>query len=86
LSFQQKKAINLPNVCSFLEDFGHQFLGKRIQTLEFVMNEAFIGEIVEAYADIQKINSIVFSMHDNNYWKVGEHLARTWNVGKELKF
>ncbi len=68
---------------------------KLIQTLEFPMEEVFIGEIVEAYSedqflskglpDIKKMNPIVFSMHDNNYWKVGEHLARAWNIGKDLK-
>lgn len=35
--------------------------------------------------DIKRMNPIVFSMHDNNYWKVGEHLARAWDIGKELK-
>jgi len=68
---------------------------KLIQTLEFPVGEAFFGEIVAAYSeeryltgglpDIKKINPIIFSMHDNNYWKVGEHLARAWNIGKELK-
>lgn len=57
--------------------------------------EIFIGEIVEVYAgeqyltnglpDIKKIDPIIFSMHDNNYWKVGEHLARALNVGKDFK-
>jgi hypothetical protein len=28
---------------------------------------------------------IIFSMHDNSYWKVGENLGLAWNVGKELK-
>jgi len=68
---------------------------KLLQTLEFDMNEAFIGEIVEAYAeeqyltnnipDIQKINPIVFAMQANTYWQVGEHVARAWDIGKELK-
>ncbi|MFB0563791.1 MAG: flavin reductase family protein [Candidatus Lokiarchaeia archaeon] len=67
---------------------------KVIQTLEFANDMVFIGEIVAAYSekkyltnglpDIKKINPIIFSMHDNNYWKVGEHVARAWNVGKEL--
>jgi flavin reductase (DIM6/NTAB) family NADH-FMN oxidoreductase RutF len=55
-------------------------------------NELFIGEIVGAFAeekfltnglpDITKIKPIIFSMHDNNYWKLGEHLGRAWNIGK----
>jgi flavin reductase (DIM6/NTAB) family NADH-FMN oxidoreductase RutF len=68
---------------------------KLVQTLDFPMGEVFIGEIVEAYSedqyltnglpDIKKMKPIIFSMHDNNYWKVGEHLARAWNIGKELQ-
>lgn len=56
-------------------------------------NEIFIGEIVQTYADescltegnpdIRKIRPIIFSMHDNNYWKVGEHLGKAWNIGKK---
>ncbi len=57
------------------------------------MNEVFIGEIIETYVDkevltdglpdIKKINPIVFSMHDRNYWSVGKHLGKAWSVGKE---
>ena len=55
--------------------------------------DIFIGEIVEVYADpavltggmpdVKKINPIVFSMHDNNYWKVGERLGAAWSIGKD---
>ncbi len=55
-------------------------------------NDIFIGEIVRAYAeekyianglpDISKIKPIIFSMHDNNYWKLGGHLGRAWSIGK----
>jgi len=55
-------------------------------------NELFIGEIIGAYTaekyltnglpDISKIRPIIFSMHDNNYWKLGGHLGRAWSVGK----
>ena len=69
---------------------------KLVQTLDFGgTNEVFIGEIVEAYAeeqyltdglpDLKKINPIVFSMHDNNYWTVGEHLGKAWKIGREFK-
>ncbi len=59
------------------------------------MNEVFIGEIIETYVDeavltdglpdIKKIKPIVFSMHDRNYWGVGEHLGKAWSVGKNFK-
>lgn len=69
---------------------------KLIKILDFGgANEVFIGEIVQAYAnegiltnglpDIKKINPIVFSMHDNNYWKIGEHLGKAWNIGRNFQ-
>jgi flavin reductase (DIM6/NTAB) family NADH-FMN oxidoreductase RutF len=55
----------------------------------------FIGEIKHAYADenilqngipeITKLNPIIFSMNDNNYWKVGKHLGRAWSIGKNFE-
>ncbi len=58
-------------------------------------NDIFIGEIVESYAeekyltdglpDVQKIRPIIFAMHNNNYWKLGDLLARAWNVGKDYE-
>jgi flavin reductase (DIM6/NTAB) family NADH-FMN oxidoreductase RutF len=68
---------------------------KLVQTLDYgYTHEVFIGEIVEAYSedryltgglpDIKKIKPIVFSMHDNNYWKIGEHLGRV-GIGKKFK-
>jgi len=55
-------------------------------------NDIFIGEIVEAYAeekylteglpDIEKIRPIIFAMHTNNYWKLGNLLGKAWNIGK----
>ena len=57
-------------------------------------SEVFIGEIVESYAeerylcneipDIEKINPIVFSMYDNNYWGIGECLGKAWCAGKNF--
>ena len=69
---------------------------KLIKILDFGgTNEIFLGEIIEAYAreeiltdglpDIRKLKPIIFSMHDNNYWKVGEHLAKAWQIGSAYK-
>lgn len=68
---------------------------KLVQTLEFPTHDALIGEIVEAYAeeqyltdgvpDIRKIDPILYSTKDSNYWRVGEHLAKAFSVGKGLK-
>jgi len=58
-------------------------------------NEVFIGEIVEVYADesilvnglpdIRKIDPIIFSMHDNNYWQVGKHIGKAWDIGRRFE-
>ena len=54
-----------------------------------------VGEIVETYArpevltdgvpDLKKLNPLLFSMHDNTYWTVGERIAKAWDVGRGLK-
>lgn len=68
---------------------------KLIQTLDYGgTHDIFIGEIVETYTteqylsnglpDIKKINPILLSIYDRNYWKVGEHLGKAWKIGEEL--
>ena len=68
---------------------------KLLQTVGFIDHEAFIGEIVAVYAeerylvngypDIKKVNPIIFSMPDSNYWTLGESLARAWSIGKKIR-
>jgi flavin reductase (DIM6/NTAB) family NADH-FMN oxidoreductase RutF len=51
-----------------------------------------VAEIVETYADeryltdglpdVEKMQSVVFSMFDNRYWGLGPCLGRAWDVGK----
>lgn len=58
-------------------------------------SEIFIGEIVETYVgenyltnglpDIEKIKPILFSVHDDNYWKVGEHIGPAFKIGLNYK-
>ena len=65
------------------------------EVVELPANDLFIGEIVAAYADedcltdgrpdILKINPLVLTMPDNNYWTVGAHAGRAWDAGKKLK-
>jgi flavin reductase (DIM6/NTAB) family NADH-FMN oxidoreductase RutF len=55
-------------------------------------HDIFIGKIINAYSedkyltngipDIKKMNTFFFSMNDNNYWKIGEHIGRAWSIGK----
>ena len=66
-----------------------------IRTIPFSIDEAFIGEIVQGYSskkyltkglpDVKKVDPIVFSMHDYNYWAVGRHLGRAWSSGEKFK-
>jgi len=63
--------------------------------VELPANDLFIGEIVAAYADadcltdgrpdILKINPLLLTMPDNNYWTVGTHAGLAWGAGKKLK-
>ena len=58
-------------------------------------NELFLGEIVGAYTeeryltdgepDPHKMNPLVLTMPDNNYWTVGTHAGKAWSIGKKLQ-
>ncbi len=66
-----------------------------IQTLQFSVDEVFIGKIVQAYSekkyltgglpDVKKMDPAVFSMHDNNYWKIGAHIGKAWAMGEQFR-
>lgn len=57
-------------------------------------SDIFIGEIIQVYTsdeyiteglpDIKKLKPIAFSMYDNNYWSIGNHLGKAWLVGKDF--
>ncbi len=67
---------------------------KLIETMAFKTHEIFIGEIVKTYTekkymtndalDITKVNPIIFSMYDNNYWRIGEKIGQAFHIGKTL--
>ena len=60
-----------------------------------IQHEIFIGEIIKAYAeeeiiennipDIKKLNPVIFSMNNNNYWELGKHIGRAWSIGRDFK-
>jgi flavin reductase (DIM6/NTAB) family NADH-FMN oxidoreductase RutF len=68
---------------------------KLVSSVDFPSNEFFIGEIVASYTeekyltkgklDIKKMNSLLLTMPDNSYWRVGDFVARAWHTGKGLK-
>ena len=64
-----------------------------IETVVISTMECFIGEIKGVYTeekfltdglpDITKIDPIIFSMHQNEYYRVGKYLAKAYSVGKD---
>lgn len=66
-----------------------------VQAIEFATHEVFFGEIVTTYAendilteerpDVSKIDPILYSMYDNNYWALGKKIGRAMQVGKRFK-
>jgi len=66
-----------------------------VDVVELPSNHLFIGEIVAAYTeadyltdgkpDVHKLNPLLLTMPDNNYWTVGLHAGKAWSAGKKLK-
>jgi flavin reductase (DIM6/NTAB) family NADH-FMN oxidoreductase RutF len=62
---------------------------------EMETNDLFIGEIVSSYTeekymsdgklDMAKMDPLLLTMPDNNYWKVGEKAGKAWSIGRSLK-
>ena len=60
---------------------------KLVSEVDLPTNTVFIGEIVNAYADeacltndkpdYKKMEAVILTIPDNNYWKIGENVART---------
>ena len=63
--------------------------------VELDTNALVLGEIIGAYTkerfltggkpDVHKMHPVLLTMPGNDYWTVGEHVARAWSVGKKLK-
>ena len=66
-----------------------------VDIYELPTNNLFMGEIVAAFSeeiyltdgkpDVQKMNPLVLTMPDNNYWTVGAQAGKAWSAGKKLK-
>jgi flavin reductase (DIM6/NTAB) family NADH-FMN oxidoreductase RutF len=62
--------------------------------LDLGSHELFVADIVGTWTeerfltdgkpDIAKMRPFVLTMPDNRYWRVGEHLADAWSVGREF--
>ena len=68
---------------------------KLIKTVDFPNHDLFVGEVVSTYCDeavikdgevdMTKVQPILFVLHDNGYYSLGDKFANAWDVGKELK-
>jgi len=71
---------------------------KLVKIVDFPNHDVFMGEIVAAYCDeeiltgesgeiidVAKLKPLLFEMHSIHYWRLGEKIAKCWNVGKLLQ-
>ena len=68
---------------------------KLVEIVESGLNEVFIGEIMGTYTeerfltdgklDFRKMKPLILSQPDTSYWRLGEPVARAWNIGKRYK-
>lgn len=68
---------------------------KLVNTIDFKKTEFFIGEIVEIYCDekyikneepdVKEFDSFIFLMPNGPYWKIGDYLAESYEVGTSYK-
>jgi flavin reductase (DIM6/NTAB) family NADH-FMN oxidoreductase RutF len=66
-----------------------------VEIVESSLNEIFIGEIVATYTeerfmtdgklDFKKMKPFILSQPDTSYWRLGEPMAKAWNIGKRYK-
>jgi flavin reductase (DIM6/NTAB) family NADH-FMN oxidoreductase RutF len=67
---------------------------RRERTVEFPTHDIFVGEVENTYADdsaltgghmdIGKVQPILFTMGDREYWKIGERFTGAWEIGRGL--
>ncbi|HTZ17733.1 MAG TPA: flavin reductase, partial [Dissulfurispiraceae bacterium] len=65
------------------------------QTVDLPTHTFFIAEIINIFTedrfltdgnpDIKKINPFLLTMPDNNYWSIGENIAKAWSSGKTIR-
>jgi len=68
---------------------------KLVEVVESSLNEIFIGEILGTYTeskfltdgklDFVKMKPLILSQPDTSYWRLGERVAKAWNIGKNYK-
>ena len=68
---------------------------KLVEIVESGLNEIFIGEVVGTYTeegyltdgklDFKKMKPLILSQPDTAYWRLGDPVAKAWNIGKRYK-
>ena len=68
---------------------------KLVEIVENSLNEVFIGKIVGTHTeerfltdgklDFRKTKPLILSQPDTSYWRIGEPVAKAWNIGKRYK-
>ena len=63
-----------------------------IKTVEFPVDTVYFGEVVAVYVDDEalkggapdwsRIAPLLFTFPDKGYWKLGDHVAEAWSIGK----
>jgi flavin reductase (DIM6/NTAB) family NADH-FMN oxidoreductase RutF len=58
-------------------------------------NITFIGQVIESYSEekyltkgipnLRKINPILLSIYEFNYYSVGKEVGKAWNIGKDVR-
>jgi len=42
--------------------------------------------LTDGLPDVKKINPVVYTVPDNNYWNFGENIGKAYSIGNNLKF
>lgn len=66
-----------------------------VQKVMFEIDTVYFGEVVGVYVDEealkdgapdwQKINPLIFTFPDNGYWRLGEYVAKAWEIGTDYE-
>lgn len=66
-----------------------------VQTFPFPVDTVYFGEVAGVYIDESalkegapdwsRISPLLFTFPDKGYWKMGDHVAEAWSVGKRFR-
>lgn len=66
-----------------------------VQKVVFEVDTVYFGEVVSVFVeedavrdgvpDWKKIDPLIFTFPDNGYWRLGEYVAKAWEIGTEYE-